>query len=1004
MQQMNRARLLATTVLMSGFVVITVPAYAQDAEEQAEPIVVTGTRIKQPDFEFSNPILSEGQTALQDTGKTNVATILQDFPALVASEGPNDNAGSNSEIGTTGLNLLDLRNLGVDRTLVLVNGRRHVAALPGSAAVDTNTIPVDLLKDVQILTGGASAIYGADGVSGVVNFITKDDFEGFRMRVQGGMPGEGSGDREGLFSITAGKNFADGKGNIAAAFEATTETRLKASDRHVRSRFVRNPNDPFDDPSIPDRVPLPDIRYYESSPLGAVYTDADDLDALFGGPGVLAANYNGDGRVWNPGGIPFIAPFYAQGGDATPVDGYGGDLTPQMARYNFNVLGHYDFSDQVRFFTELKYVKTKSRTLSQPTFDYYLAVQDDNPFMPASIRDAIQASGIGVADFGAPTAFVSRDNFDLGRRGEDIDRETYRAVVGFEGNVLEGVDYNLSYTFGRTKVTNNVLRERLDDRWAAALDVGINPATGLADCKANYIPGYEPVNVSWNSLPAPTTFAPGECKPFNLFATNPADNAAASAWIAPTGMSKSELTQHVVSGYLSGNLDKLFTLPGGSFGWSVGAEWRREESDGGQSFADINGLGFGGATIQPTKGSYEVKEYFAEFRAPLIADQPFIKEFTVDGAVRQSSYSTIGDTTTWKVGGEWAPLVDVSFRGTYAEAVRAPNISELFDPGGQTFLFIEDPCDVARLNQGTSYRAANCAALLTSLGIDPTTYTDPNTASIRGLQSGNRNLEEETAKTTTFGVVLRPRFVPRLTASIDYYQIKLDNAINLLDPQDIANQCVDLPTTVNQFCGALTRAPSTDPLHPGGIVDFLIQPVNVAAFTTRGIDFTVNYLLDPADLGAKKDWGTFNFRVVGNYLDELSYVNLVGADPDQQKGQEKKPEWQANFDVTWLKGPWQVTYGFNYFSDTQRYTTLERQGEPDIAASGYLDYKARMTHDVQVRWSPDDNYTLYAGIDNFTDQRPDTGESFYPVSAVGRFFYVGATASFDSLGQMLSGK
>lgn len=1002
MKHFYRARLMASSILASGFFVITGPAFAQDATAEQETIVVTGTRIKQPDFEFSNPILSIGDTALRESGKTNVATILQDFPALVASEGPNDNAGDNAEIGTTGLNLLDLRNLGVDRTLVLVNGRRHVAALPGSAAVDTNSIPVDLLSDVQILTGGASAIYGADGVSGVVNFITKTDFEGFRMRLQGGMPEASGGGKEGLFSITAGKNFAEDKGNIAFSFEATTETRLKATDRRVRQAFYRNPNDPFDDPSIPDEVPLSDIRFYESSPLGAVYTDVDDYDALFGAPTTLAANFNGDGAIWDPGAVPFIAPFYAQGGSATPTEGYGGDLTPQTTRYNFNVLGHYDFTENVRLFTELKFVRTLSRTLSQPTFDYYLAVQEDNPFMPASIRNAITTSGIGVADFGLATAFVSRDNFDLGRRGEDIRRDTYRAVVGLEGTVFEDVDYNASYTFGRTEVANRVLRERLDDRWAAALDVGINPATGLADCKVNFIPGYEPVNVSWSGLPASTTFAAGECKPFNLFATNPADNAEAAAWIAPTGRSDSQLTQHVLSGYLSGNLDKLFTLPGGSFGWSVGAEWRREESDGGQSFADINGLGFGGATILPTKGAYEVKEYFAEFRAPLIADKPFFKDLIVDGAVRQSSYSTIGQTTTWKVGGEWAPLVDISFRGTYAEAVRAPNVGELFDPGGQTFEFIEDPCDISRLNQGTSFRAANCAALLTSLGIDPTTYTDPNVASVRGLQQGNRNLEEETAKTTTFGVVLRPSFAPRWTASVDYYKIKLGNAINLLDPQDIADQCVDLPTLANQFCSSLTRAPSTDPTTPGGITDFLVQPVNVAAFETRGIDFTVNYLLDTADFD--KDWGTFNFRLVGNYLDKLSYVNLVGADPDNQKGQKLKPEWQTNFDLTWLKGPWQLTYGMNYFSKTQRYTTLERSGEPDIAAAGYLDFSSRMTHDVQARWSPDDHYTLYAGIDNFTDQRPDTGESFYPVSAVGRFFYVGVTASFDSLGQMLSGK
>ncbi|MET0545735.1 MAG: TonB-dependent receptor, partial [Caulobacterales bacterium] len=458
------------------------------------------------------------------------------------------------------------------------------------------------------------------------------------------------------------------------------------------------------------------------------------------------------------------------------------------------------------------------------------------------------------------------------------------------------------------------------------------------------------------------------------------------------------------SAYLSGNLDRFFQLPGGSLGWSAGFEYREEDSNNGQSFADLNGLGFGGASILATAGSYDVAEFFGEARAPLLADLPLVKDVTLDGAIRRSEYSTIGGTTTWKVGGQYAPIADISFRSTYAEAVRAPNVGELFDPGGQTFLFIEDPCSQPNLNLGTSFRAANCAAILSSLGVDPTTYVDPNIGSVRGLQTGNADLEEEKAKTFTVGAVLQPSFVKGLTLSFDYYDIKLGNAINTLDPQDIANQCVDLPTIVNQFCDALTRAPGTDLQAPGGIVDYLIQPVNVASFRTKGVDFTVNYVLDPANFGATSDWGVFNVHLVGNHLHELSYVNLVGADPDPQKGELNKPEWQGNLDVTWVKGPVTINYGLNYFSATQRYTLQEIAGEPDIADGQYLKYSEKFSHDIQARWNVDDHYEIYAGVDNFTDQRPDIGESFYPVSAVGRFFYIGATATFDSLGAMLSNK
>jgi outer membrane receptor protein involved in Fe transport len=334
--------------------------------------------------------------------------------------------------------------------------------------------------------------------------------------------------------------------------------------------------------------------------------------------------------------------------------------------------------------------------------------------------------------------------------------------------------------------------------------------------------------------------------------------------------------------------------------------------------------------------------------------------------------------------------------------VRAPNISELFQPQGQTFALFTDPCDQSRLDQGSSTRRANCATILTGLNpaIDPATFNDPNSASVAGLLRGNRGLLEETAETKTLGAVFRPRFIEGLTFSIDFYQIEIADAINIASAEELSQLCVDAPTTTNQFCGFITRDPTT-----GGIVNFQLQPFNVAEFITRGYDFSANYLLDPQRFGLTQDIGTFNFRVVGNKLTELSFISVPGADRDFDEGEGGAlvgaPEWQAALDITWEKGPWTVNYGFNYFDETQRYTTEQIRGEPDIADPKYFNYEAKTTHDVQVRYTLGERWSVYAGVNNLSDQQPDIGEVAYPVNPIGRFWYAGVRTSLPSLGSLV---
>lgn len=977
------ARLLSLFALTPACLLSTA-VHAQEgpaAEDLVEEIVVTSSRIRRPEDSFSTPVVAIEAEAIRNSGTTNLSNYLKEMPALAGSLDANDAAGSNTFIGGTGLSLLDLRNLGVERTLVLVDGRRHVAALPGTAAVDVDTIPIALVDRIDVLTGGASAIYGADGVSGVVNFIMKRDFEGVDARAQIGRSTHGDADSR-IFSVAAGQNIADGRGNVTFALEYSSEDRLHSSRRSFSraptfTSFHRNPDDIGDDPNIPDQIPISDVRFFDSSPHGAVFIDGyDDI-------------FNGDGSLFDFGTIPYIPPYYQQGGSGTPTAGYLGDLLPEVDRYTANLFVNYEFSPAARVFGELKYSESQSFSVSSPSFDFYLWIPRDNPFIPQSIADA-------VASVDADGVWVSRDHFDLGIRDEDIERKTIRSVIGIGGEITSNIRYEASYVYGESKTANEIGNNRYNDRFAAALDAVIDPVTGQAVCRSNLDPSAAPdvnlIEQEWDVFdPRPGTwagsFTPGPnsgCVPVNIFGHGSVSEEAA-AWIMTDSLSRSKIKQHVVQAYVSGDTSDWFELPAGAPGFAFGAEWREETSDSHPPVEDMLGLTFGNILL-PVTGRYDVKEVFAEASVPLLREKPFAEVLSVDGAIRFSDYSTTGDATTWKLGLIWSPIDDIAFRATVAEATRAPNIGELFDPGGQDFEGIEDPCDIAKLDEGSSTRAANCAALLTSLGVDPTTFTDLNSATIAGVSRGNPDLREEIAETTTVGIVLRPRFVPNFSLSIDWYDIELTNAISTATAEEAAQICVDSPSIDNEFCSLITREAGT-----GRIVGFLQSPLNVANFRTEGYDFTANYRLDPGALGASGNWGAFDFRLVGNKLKKLTYINLPGAEPDPEVGEEDRPEWQMNFDLTWELNSLLVNYGINYFDKTYRYSYQQRRADQDLVAPEYRKYDARFTHDLQVRYELAKGTTVYGGVNNLTNQKPDIGKVFYPVSAVGRYFYIGAT-------------
>lgn len=991
-----RKSLLTSTILLNA-VAFAAPALAQTAAEADasadDVIIVTGSRIARPELQVANPINTVTAASIEETGQTNIADILLRTPALSASVGSGLSGGRDAGFGETGANLLDLRNLGTNRTLVLVNGKRHVAGIPNSAAVDINTIPQELIERVDVLTGGASAVYGADGVSGVVNFILKRNFEGLRATGQAGITGYHDGGQQ-YASILAGKNFAEGRGNFTLAYEFSNAERVSSFARP----FSGDPaqfyglypklNGTPASASNPSRILYNNLTWADSAPDGAISFDfVDGIPAFTGSGGV----YDRGTPIPGSGGR-------AIGGSNTPTAGYFGDIAPDNRKHIVNALFSYEFSPAFRVSAEGKYVNTKAYSVGQPSFDFFTYLAPDNAYLINRFGTTLTQGG----------ALLSRDNFDLGIRGEDITRETWRGVFGIDGEISSNAKYELSYVYGRTSSTNTQTANLIGDRYYAALDAvdAGQFLTGVPNgnivCRSTLTGG----NIDPNNYDRPaTTFQIGAnspCRPLNLLGNGVASQAALN-FVLANNTNRYTVEQHVVSGSVSGTFDALFRLPGGSIGFAVGGEYRKEKSSFTPDQLIQNGE-LRDFSQQPISGGqFDVKEAFAELSAPLLADRPFFHLLSASAALRLSDYSTVGSTTTWKVDGIWAPIRDIRFRGTYSQSVRAPNISELFDPLGSTFAFITDPCDATRLGEGTQYRVANCTQILSGLGLTPTQIANfspstdsQNTTSRLGQSGGNPNLTAETAKTWTAGVVLQPRFIPRLTMTFDWYNVKISNAVNTPTPTRLAQLCVDAPTINNQFCSNIFRAQGTgfilgDANDPQRRIGFVVGPQNVAFYQTAGADFSINYSVPTTNLGR------FDLSLVGGYLDDLSFIPTIGGTVRDDTLTQYNPRWRGNFSLNWKLNGLSVNYGLNYQSKTRRVTVEQLQGNQFYSDPQYFFRKELWQHDIRVAYDIQDRFTIYGGVNNVFDQKPDFDDFNYPISGLGRFMYVGAKVKLDKL-------
>lgn len=949
----------------SAFAQDTAPAAADDSAEEGQPIVVTGSRIARPELTASIPVAVVSAQAMENKGQTNALDAIRDIPIAGQSL---DKSASNFSNFDNGVSTVNLRNLGTSRTLVLINGRRSVGT-PGDSAVDLNNIAPDLIDHIEIATGGTSAVYGSDAVAGVVNIILKKRFDGVQMRLQAGVSDRGDAANQ-IASVTAGKTFADDRGHVVANFTYTNDDPLYARNRAY------------------SRIDVPNKSSYAQQGLfdtgGAAVFDPDESTTYTFDTANAVKQYEG-----------------------AAIDGYNrnGDrllLTP-VRRYLGSVSGDFEFSPAATLFGEFTYSKVKARATVEPlavddqgsqgqsvyNFDGspFAGIPVTNPLLPTAIRDAALANG-------SDTVFFRRRSNGIFDRSADSSREYWRGVVGLRGDIGSNWKYEAYYEHSQVK-DRTVSQAIMMNNYGAALQattingqvVCADPAARAAGCVPINIFGFNtvtPAMVQWLS----TYTGQGAMVP-----------GATAGDTAVNDLSRKGI-QDVAAINLTG---ALFDLPAGPVQVALGAEYHREKSV--QVYDAFTQSGWSSAQqAANTVGQYDSKEVYGEISIPLLRDVAFAHELSLEGAVRYADYSTVGGFVSYKFGGTYAPVPDIRFRAIYARAVRAPNVNELYSGPANTAPAVVDPCDQNGGKGDTQVTGfplplpAACAAIP---GIANYLLTHPNfTYSLAQIQTifgtigGNTSLGAESTNTFTAGATFTPTFLRGFDLSVDYYRVKVNNAITQVDFQDSVTQCVE--TADPNFCSNVTRDPNTGIIKS---VDAIF--LNGASYEVAGLDTQAHYTFRPKLFGNDE---RVDLSVFWNHKFKQNKTPFAGAFVSNQLGEADiystsqnigtgfKDQVTAN--AVYQVGPFSLAYTFRYFSSVVTSTAGDR-----IPAFTYHDLQAKFTIGEKK------NFELYAGVNNLFDKQPpvvsdltnqwpgtNTVASTYDL--VGRRFYAGARARF----------
>jgi len=963
-------------------------AFAQDPPGADEPageqgmqeVVVTGSRIITPNLDSPSPVQTITSEQLEGTGTINVQEILLKNPTM----GTPLFSRTNSAFLTSGAGVatVDLRNLGVERTLTLIDGRRFVSGIPGSAAVDYNTIPTQFIDRIDVLTGGASAVYGSDAVAGVVNIILKKNFEGIAFDGQYGASAE-SDSEETQVGLTFGTNTADDRGNIMAHVGYTKQGGVFSRDRSrsaidqvsTGAGVTGDPEELFD-------ITRP--FYSGFAPQGRFFTGNGDPNGI---------TYDTAGNVipWDTNGAVTAATGFNRSAFRT--------IAVPVERYLFTGRGSFDFVENHGLFFEGTYASTNASSNIEP---FALAAEDiypatggqvpvefdvdgtlvRNPIVPDEVfNTATDEDGDGLRDF-----YFTKRLSGFGPRTSDARRDTFRVVGGLQGSFSnENWHYDAFYAYGQTKEAQtssgqvNVLNfrnaleaiadvEDVDNDGDVAEAICRDPNARLQQCVPVNVFGYD-------------SFTPG-----------------AVNYIQAPGSLATFTSQRLIGANLTG---ALFEMPAGPLAIAAGVEYREEASDSEFDPLTQAGLNAGNA-IPPTRGEFDVREVYLEGSVPILSEVPFADQLTLRAAVRASDYSTVGNTLSWNGGFEWSPIPSLRFRVIRALSTRAPNIGELFQPPSQTFpTGVQDPCVGVTATSADPTSVACRAAPGVNANIAANgefELTQADFQGISGFDRGNPDLEEEEGNSWTIGAVIKPADVAVLEHfdfSVDYYRIDIDNAITLRDRNFILSQCYGGGDT--SLCQFVTRRPNPIGPNNAGSIEFLDADItNTGGEFAEGVDLTVGYT---GSIGA----GNFGARLSYTHVLEHYQIPLDGGDRDFLAGEVGDSEDRAYLSLQYSLGKFGATLQTTYLSaadlDDQFLAAFDLpRGAAGVGSTTYVD--------AQVTFAPSDEYEVFVGANNLFDEDPPPIISGLPgdvtgtetdsgtYDAIGRRWYAGVRVRF----------
>lgn len=825
-------------------------AYSQTAPAPAaalEEVVITGSRLSTPNELSISPVIAVSAADIQSRGVTRIEDMLTSLPQIYAAQ---NSAVSNGADGTA---TVSLRNLGSQRTLVLVNGRRLGPGDPGGSAADLNQIPTDLVERVEVLTGGASSVYGADAVAGVVNFILNDHFEGFKLTTNYGFNNHSQHDPAGVQEVLANFNKTYNQDFQAAPSNVNT-----GQTKEVSAVFGFNTGDGKGNvtsyATYRNIAAVLQSKYdYSAATLGSGYCCSSSYDGKFSVSG-SSTSYPGRARLVNQFGVN-------QGGSKVLLPNAGDTAllswgTGNAYRFNYGPLNyqqrpdeqytagamlHYEFNEHANAYTEISYINDHTLAQIAPSGAFYgtgpYEVNCANPLFNAAEVGSFCGGNVNAGNI---YLLLGRRNVEGGDRIDDLTHSAWRVVQGLKGKINDAWDYDAYYSNSITELSETYLNDLSISRLKNALNVVTDTRVGSATYG-------QPVCQSVISGSDPN------CVPYNIWTPGQV-TAAALKYISTPLVSIGRTTQQMVSANVTGDLGKYgVKLPMAASGLKInfGAEWREVTSDFEPDFEYQSGDAAGsGSPTLPVKGSVISREAFTEARLPILDDQPFAKALALEGGYRYSDYSLGFQTNSYKLGLEWSPVQELRIRGSFARAVRAPNISELYAPLHVGLDGSADPCANSATGGAPSYTPAQCAALGVSAGQYGT--IDPNPAAqYNGYLGGNPNLKPETATTKSFGVGYSPTFLPGFRAQIDYYDIDIANTISRVGTSTIMALCANAAPgsdVANTFCPEVHRDVNgslwvsndgyvSDPLNNNG------------ALHEKGIDFDFSYSFDMRSMG-----------------------------------------------------------------------------------------------------------------------------------------------------------